>query len=845
MKRLILVCILLLVIPLVCAWTNNAYFDSQTDHLGINESLGQVISSFDHNDLSILKNASISTAKGSTTYSQHLRFNSSWFSPRLRYIETDDDVVTDTLFIMDADYIFQYDINFNNGLVSEVSSSELADLRGADIIILGSNYSFVKARLTNDVNLGLSLVEDMLNTTITQGELNTYELVDGSIYEVSIYDINTSMSPPEVKLSVNGVLTKYLSNGESDMLSNLCVGVWNVTNNSAHFYMGRNWLEIEDTNVSDGDYDTGILRVNGENIDDAYIKIEGSALFTSYFTINNISYRIKADDDLYITPGSGLRSVIPEEEALITPYWDIKYNGLNHSNFSDTNHYVPIIIYHTQDNASYYMNFTNTASENYSFPLIDNSNASNLSFKYGTHNNTFHFFEGFINTSGCNTSSCVFNIRLGDYFVINHLSDEYNSSTISTVLRYASINTSNQTITFIKASGSGDTISINYTNNSGVANVTGEGNLTVAGVIHEVIIENSTDYSLAIDMNSDGDINTSDEVRITVRGGGILDLGVQNNLSGRTNTTLSLITLSNDFEEFAGNETTNITITGNETAHTVDIIPGLTTYSPNRSSNTAQGMTRYGALFNHTYVNTTSDLLIYYPLSQVFGNASIEESIPLNISLLVSSTTVAAEDFNFSVRVNTSYFTSCAYRIVNESSAVWNHSSGTKNFTKSFDGIYLPVGNWTIIVNATDYYDHVVSRNATIESVAAIETNLTGSSSATATIGGSDISFTFDIITKGYPYVKFYMNLSSGSNTYDVSYASIGNSSTRKNISGASSYAGAEAFVLPNISNAPAYAMITTGLYRYNHTTLRITPYSGLSAGTYTGSYGWGLFDSE
>ena len=333
-----------------------------------------------------------------------------------------------------------------------------------------------------------------------------------------------------------------------------------------------------------------------------------------------------------------------------------------------------------------------------------------------------------------------------------------------------------------------------------------------------------------------------------MQGGGILDLGNQSNISWASNVTVVLSTLSNEFEELSANETTEIYFAGNDSTSTIDLTVSSGTYEPGANPNTEQGMTLYGALLNLTDVNLTSNLLIYYPLSQVFGNASIEGNLAPNLTLSTSSASVGSENFNFTVNINTSYFSKCAYRIVNttNSSMAWNYSTGTQSFTRNFDSIYLPVGAWAVIVNTTDSFGNFESTNTTITSVSAIEASIIGSASGSGTIGGSDITFDFNIIAKGYPFVKFYMNLTSGSNTYNAINAKIGNSTSNQvNISGSPDYSNAQNFNVTSITGAslPDYALISSGIY-YQNLTLYITPYSGMSAGTYTGPYGWGLFDS-
>ncbi len=237
-------------------------------------------------------------------------------------------------------------------------------------------------------------------------------------------------------------------------------------------------------------------------------------------------------------------------------------------------------------------------------------------------------------------------------------------------------------------------------------------------------------------------------------------------------------------------------------------------------------------------------------LNDSFANGSSTSCQYPSVALFRSLSSISAQNFTANGSVTDPYFSSCTYRIANSTNAsmVWANGSFSSNgnFSVDYEGVYLPVGTWNLSATCYDSYNHNYTNSSLINSVTAILPTISGSATKSGTIGGSNIQFAFNIIAKGYPYIKFYMNLTSGAHTYDTSFASIGNSSSNTvNISGSPTYSGAQTFNLSTIPAAdlPSYAMILQGIYA-DTVYLYITPYSGLSAGTYSGGYGWGLFDS-
>jgi len=223
-----------------------------------------------------------------------------------------------------------------------------------------------------------------------------------------------------------------------------------------------------------------------------------------------------------------------------------------------------------------------------------------------------------------------------------------------------------------------------------------------------------------------------------------------------------------------------------------------------------------------------------------------------SISLSVNQTTLIAQNFRVNATATDDYFANGTYQVLNASNTTMVWANGTfnstsKSFSSNYDSIFLPVGTWSVIVNCSDTLGNNYSANQTITSAIAIKPVLASSATGSATIGGSDINFEFNVTSKAYPYTKFFMNLTSGANVFNTVYAKVKNSANNEtNISGSFDYSGASTYTLPAITSGylPSYVLYSTGIYRDN-LTLVITPYTGLSAGSYSGSYGWGLFTTS
>ncbi len=227
------------------------------------------------------------------------------------------------------------------------------------------------------------------------------------------------------------------------------------------------------------------------------------------------------------------------------------------------------------------------------------------------------------------------------------------------------------------------------------------------------------------------------------------------------------------------------------------------------------------------------------------------DATPPSLTISATSTPIYAGTFWWNVSVSTD--TATLNYTISNATATWTNGTVTNTtlnasgwlLNRSYDGLFLPAGTWTLNVTVADQYGNARSSNLSLDSEAAIRSSLTSSASQSATIGGLAIGFTFNVTTKGAgSVVKAFLNLTDGALTFNSHYARLVGTSQNATVSSSGSYAGAGNVTLPAISSWPSYVALNlsqAGLYN-DALTLSLTPYEGLSAGTYSGSYGFGVF---
>ena len=585
---------------------------SQNDHLDLNESMGNVISALDKSHMSMLASGKVQTKSASVDYNQYLRFSdssTSIASMRTVYSKDNEGNVGDFLFASDTDAVtsalFEYELEFTEGLTSKIDDSKLKDIVNSELTILNKKYTIVNAPvITNSNNVELHLVHGAVTAQLKENEERVLTL-NGIQHKVKLLTV-TNSNGKAAKVSVDDIISSELEEGETTVIKTTLVGISRIISSEdgddrADVFLGAEKIELRDSNYEDSAFMKGAT-INGKAQGRAYVKIEASELSTTEFKISKIKYRLIPDSkettDIYLAPGSSLRQILRSPISMLGSEWDINYRGLDIKSSST-------VLFDPSADDMYELVFTNNDNKKYTFPLVSNKNGV---FKLGDSSGDFVFIEG--------SSVTDYNIGTQDYFLVGN---NNGITGISNIVRYSSIDTANQKIYF--ADLAAGQVAVSYTSNS-TSEVLGQGELVVGGHTHLFYIQNATNNSIAMDLDSDGTI-ASDEANLVIKGGGVFDLGSTNAPS--SSFAITLTTDSSKFEETSSGETITINIEKRTSQVGISSITGVSTSTVGGG---LAGMTLYGAEIDLTDPGTGAETLeMTYPISQVFSLVDVSEGL--------------------------------------------------------------------------------------------------------------------------------------------------------------------------------------------------------------------------
>jgi hypothetical protein len=537
--------------------------------LELNEPIGDSRETITEFELAALKGGVISTDEGTTAYKQYLRFktaNASELFPTAVIFganDAPDEEVSDWLFIAEGnndvttDAFFEWEIEFEEGLEAAeelVSGStyQLQDLEDEVFNIFGTDFVFVDSELTGTCavpDLTLEFIAGDVTDVLQEGETKTYT-IDGKDYEITLVFVsNPNQGTVEAKMSVNGELTDAMQDGGTDILSDgLQIGIQEILVSErggiVEFFLGATKVQFRDSNTANGDGDTNNgffndVEITEETIEEGWVRIsaqcindkDGDGNFDAgeEFEITNIKYRLTADaitgtTNVFIPPGHGVREFLDEPEGLLSPNFDIRYEGF--LDVGDT----PIEVYARGDD-EYRLRATNRQGNTYDIPYVEVTRAG--VFRLGEDSDEQLIFVEDADLSAIlvngnaslNSTSADYPITQDDRFVLwNGRSDLWDDQAFSHVLQYEAIDTGQQVLTFSDlAVGSKEfTYRTDTTAVTADGNLIGEGDLIVGGNPYKVYISGSTGNPISVDLNSDATID-GDKAKFTTKGGGVID----------------------------------------------------------------------------------------------------------------------------------------------------------------------------------------------------------------------------------------------------------------------------------------------------------------------------------
>ena len=596
-----LILVLLILMSKIIIATNFE-FKTSNDKVEIGELLGDVIAALTKTHISELKSYEIQTDEGTSNVNQYIRFKDLSNAPRISFTENEQDEVDDFLYIPSGtgsnNAFFEYEMEFEEGFISSISTDLLPDYDGEVLYILDQEYKIVESKKDGN-SLKLTLASGSLIDLLPEGGTKTYT-VGNTNYQIDVLTIDADKS---VRFKVNGAELNKMSKGDINALQGgAFLGVSDVliSNTQApdmvEIFIGAKVITFKDNDFTDNNFNQDV-NVNKEEIENAHIKI--SATVTgSNLKITKILYRFSAQINIYIKENEKLTSHIADPKGLLGN-WDIKYSGLNIPSHNEIK-FNPIA------NSEYNLIFKNKAGDSITVPFISNK----VSFKLGDDDQDLLVQEG---------SSSSFNVDKNDFFILT----SSNTKTGSTyILKYDSIDT-NTNITYFTDLGTNSQKSAPLTMNQ--SGMYGEGTLSAGTMQAKIFVDDAANNPIAVDLNGDNSPDGSTVVDIVTAGGGILDLTT---LSGST-YTINLKTDASEFEEnVTADENIQFTIEA-RSGNKIGIQSTFSGISTGTITDHILGLSNYGVqmdILKTTAADVAETLTFKYPADQAFGNVFIETS---------------------------------------------------------------------------------------------------------------------------------------------------------------------------------------------------------------------------
>ena len=553
--------------------------DTGSDKIELREPIGDVVDTITGSDLVGLKSGRISTSEGTTDYHQYIRLKdgANLQNMTVNFVENDDDVMAPYLVVDTSLPFMEWEIQFPEGLESEIETNgDLDDIEDKTFNILGTDFTVVKAALTNGDDLEMTLMGGSIADTLREGETRVYS-IDGVDYEVTLVfvsDPSSGSSSVEAKFSVNGELTQALQEGDTDTLSGgLQIGVRDILVNAregvASFFLGADKIVLTDTTATAPTGFNGKIEINNENINEGDVQVVGqNTSTTTKFEITSIKYRLKMDADdgttAFVPPGSGIKELMDKPESLISDTLDLHFAGLTNEEKTD-------LLINSKSDDEYRMTFTNIQGQEYTFPLLSNKNSV---FRFGDDDDNLVFLES--------VDGQTHNIGREDYFIVSNARGVGDGDkSVTNVLRYEDYDNSDAPASGVlefEDLSTGSTVNV-------AINSAGTGNLVIGGHSYSVNVSSVSADAPLINVDLDGDGGYGDEVGITAWGGLVIDLfaaHIYNNGSVQYNTSLT--------HDAVGHDQNLSTITqgaGSYTADSGKVNMTATVLSKNFDTNTA------------------------------------------------------------------------------------------------------------------------------------------------------------------------------------------------------------------------------------------------------------------
>jgi hypothetical protein len=589
---------------------DNFEFRTGSDLLTFNEEIGDVRTTLLEADLDALKTGVMTTDEGSTPVKQYLKFedDEGGFVVFEEGEVDDEDMLADFLKFEDGETMFEYQIDFTEGAESDITDDHWEDLENEVITILGNPYTITSV-IEDGVEMEITLLGGQVADTLKDGETKTYTF-GGNDYEVTAVFISDSGT---AKLSVDGMLTSELDEGETDILGDgeITIGVQEVLTNNregiVEFYLGAEKLVITDDNYTDGEFTTECnVEIGNIDVEDCQVDISADA----DGQLNHIYYKLVADEDYWVPAGKGIKSQLEIPEGMLGSRWDILYAGLMKTGTTE-------VKFDPSGDSRYELEFVNIRGQKYTVPLVEDVDDH---FYWGDEDDRLIFTEP-VDSTDPSVGGYYF-IPDDSYFLVSDR-EAGDEKAVTTLLRYKSISTSGGTIGVEEVGVSG----VQNFDYDGDPGVDATGTMNIAGKDHAFWVGAEVDdYPIAVDLDGNGNLTNGSTVDIVFKGEGYIAMPAQGftandtlNEAYEAGENFTLTTPGSNFDETSADEETVIQITADATTDEgVSLSAEGTSADPDQDE-WEYGMTEYGVylkLNDPDGADEADALTIEYPLSQ-------------------------------------------------------------------------------------------------------------------------------------------------------------------------------------------------------------------------------------
>ena len=571
MKKLLLLCLVSLVIIAFEVSASSYKVETSSDKLEIGETFANVIPSLTSKEIPELQSSTIKT-KGTTKYNQYLRFSGLPY-PYTGLAKNSKNEVEDYLIVTRntgaTNAFFEYELEFESGLESDISSNSLKDLIGQQLYIFDQAYTITLATATGNT-VEIQMLSGGASDTIEKGQTKQITL-DSKTYNIKVLSVEQSTG--KVKLEVDGQPISSMIKGEvQDIGNGNYIGITKIlfssggsSNDMVEVFIGAQIIELKDKNYVDGNFEEEV-KINTHKQTSAYVNIIASLSGTT-LKISKIKYRVASILGQKVKKGTFLSDYLGDQVDSLLGNWDVLYQGLKT---------VPanaILFAPSGSDDEYKISFKNNNGNTFTnIPFL----SSKGTFKLGDATNDLVIQE--------NTA-----IDINDYFILTSRNDKTGNTY---VLRYNSIDTTQQSLKIFDYSTSSEK-SVSYQNSTS-AGLIGTFELNIGTIKTNGTISSASGNALTVDLNTDGSAG-SNVVYIVTEGGGVL---VTEALAGST-YTMNLRTESSQFEENATDENIQF-VFESRSGNKIGVQSTFTGITTTTKDNEVLGLSNYGVSMKYT-----------------------------------------------------------------------------------------------------------------------------------------------------------------------------------------------------------------------------------------------------